>query len=83
MVVVGGDWWCWGVGGGGGGDDRVVGVVELVEMVVDFGEEEEDEVLGYVEIGGKEREIGDSGSGEGRWELGGAEATARAPAMVA
>ena len=54
-------------------EEMMVGWLECtiwVELVVDFGEEEEDEVLGYVEIRGKKREIGDGGSGRGKWGVG-------------
>ena len=39
-----------GVRGGGGGDYGVVGVVNLVEMKVNFGEKKKDEEMGCVEI---------------------------------
>ena len=64
-VVVGGDWWCWGVRGGGGGDDGVVGMVNYIEVVVNFGEEKEDEEMGYVEIEEGGGVFGVDGSGEG------------------
>ena len=75
-MVIGGCWWL------EEEEEMMVGWLECriwVELVVDFGEEEEDEVLGYVEIGRKEmvewgREV--------RW-LGGAAVTARAPVVVA
>ena len=43
MVVGGGDWRWWGVRGGGGDDVGLVGVENLVEMRVNFGEEKEEE----------------------------------------
>ena len=54
MVVEGGGWWCWGVRGGGEGDDGVVGVVNLMEVVLNFGGGREVIVVGFDEIGGGE-----------------------------
>ena len=92
VVVVGGgsgcgDCWRWWGVRGGGGDDGVVGVVNLIEMVVDFGRGREVVVVGFVEIrssgwlveveggGGVER-------GVGEWMAGGYGGTAVTVVMV-
>ena len=45
----------------------VVKVEELVGLMENFGEEEDGGVMGFVEIGEKEMEFGEEGSGEGKW----------------
>ena len=45
--------------------------MEEVRILVENFREEGGEVMSLVEIGGMEREIGDGGSGEGRWGFGG------------
>ena len=56
VVVVGGCGGCWRWWGvrGGGGDDGVEGVVNLMEVVVNFGGGREVMAVGFDEIGGGE-----------------------------